>query len=180
MPSRQLSEPGPSREQLAALVDAAVRVPDHGRLTPWRLIEISGGARVDLGEALARIHRAREPHAKEAAFEKDRQRFNHAPLVLIVVARLSVPHKIPEIEQLLSAGCVALNLLLGAQALGFSAQWLTGWAAYDVEVHRVLEMGDDERIVGFVHIGTPDSVTDHPDRPESAALLTHWTARPTQ
>ncbi len=177
VPSRQLSDPGPTPKQLSDLVEAATRVPDHGRLAPWRLIGISGGQRGALGEALAAIHRARDPGANEAVFEKDRQRFNHAPVVLTVVARLTVPHKVPEIEQMLSAGCVAYNLLLGAQAMGFGAQWLTGWAAYDDEVQRLLGLQRDERIVAFVHIGSADAAVEERASFASNSLLSYWTAR---
>ena len=174
VPSKLLGEPGPSSDQMEALVTAALRVPDHGRLEPWRLICIEGPARNRLGEALARIHGEHDPAVTDSTLEKDRQRFNHAPLVLIVVARITTPHKIPAIEQMLSAGCVAYNLLLGAQALGFGAQWLTGWAAYDADVEAALGLIASERIVGFIHIGTSREVVDERTRPDTVAHLTDW------
>ena len=175
VPSRLLGEPGPDVSQLEALLSAAIRVPDHGRLTPWRLLLIRGDARARLGERLARIHAEQEPGAAPAALEKDRQRFNHAPLIVAVIARLHAGHKVPEQEQLLSAGCVAYNLLLGAQALGFGAQWLTGWAAYDARVAEDLGLGQGECIVGFVHIGTArEPAPEHP-RPTVADVVQAWT-----
>lgn len=174
VPSRQLGAPGPDPVQVRQLLDAAIRVPDHGRLSPFRLIAVEGDARTKLGHALADIHRRNDPDAPDAAIAKDRQRFEHAPLVVVVVARLQVPHKVPADEQLLSAGCVAYNLLLGAQALGFGAQWLTGWAAYDRDAAALLGLEANERIVAFVHIGTPkEPAPEHP-RPVLADLYSEW------
>ncbi len=174
VPSRLLGEPGPTPEALECIVNAALRVPDHGRLEPWRLLCISGDRRARLGELLTRVHRMRDEEASDAALEKDRQRFNHAPVVIVVVASLTLPHKVPEIEQLLSAGCVAYNLLLGAQALGFGAQWLTGWAAYDADVQQALGLGPNERIVAFVHIGTAAERIADRQRPDAASRLSEW------
>lgn len=155
VPSRQLGEPGPSAQQLEHLLAAAIRVPDHGKLMHTRLLLIRGESRAKLGAALAALHRRIEPAAPEAVFDKDRERYNFAPLIVCVIARIDEHHpKIPAQEQLLSAGCVAYNLLLGAQALGFGAQWLTGWAAYDRDAAALLGLAADERVIGFVHIGT--------------------------
>ncbi len=131
--SRQLGEPGPDSAQLNALLAAAIRVPDHGKLTPWRLLLIRGDSRLKLGAELAAIHLAHEPDAPASVIDKDRERYTFAPLIVAVIAQRRDEHhpKVPAQEQILCAGCVAYNLLLGAQALGFGAQWLTGWAAYD-------------------------------------------------
>ena len=154
-PSRQLGEPGPTPQQIERLLTAAIRVPDHGKLVPWRLLTIAGATRVALGEKLAQIHQRHEPDIAPALLTKDRERFTFAPLIVAVIARIDEHHpKIPAQEQLLSAGCVAYNLLLGAQALGFGAQWLTGWAAYDVDAATLFGLAPGERIVAFVHIGT--------------------------
>jgi nitroreductase len=171
-PSRLLGEPGPDASQIAQLLALAVRVPDHGKLTPWRFVRIAGDTRIELGKRLAALALARDPRAEPAAIEKDRQRFSSAPLVLAVIARITPGHKIPEQEQLLSAGLSAYNLLLGARAMGFGAQWLTGWAAYDVEVGSWFGLASNERIISFVHIGTTkEAVPDRP-RPEPMSLLT--------
>jgi nitroreductase len=154
---------------------AAIRVPDHGKLAPWRLVVIRGEARAKLGAALAEMHLRREPGAPPAAIEKDRTRFDHAPLIVAVVARIEADHpKVPPQEQLLSAGCVAYNLLLGAQAQGFSAQWLTGWAAYDREAASLLGLADDERIVAFVHIGTAREPAPERTRPALDSVVSEW------
>ncbi len=169
--SRLLSEPGPDPVQLQALLELAVRVPDHGRLTPWRFVRVAGAVRQALGERLVAIALTRDPQADAATLDKDRQRFTHAPLVLAVVASIVRGHKVPEREQLLSAGLAAYNLLLGAQALGFGAQWLTGWAAYDAAVGALFGLAPNESIVAFVHIGTPRESAAERARPAAASLL---------
>ena len=171
-PSRALGEPGPAPQQLDALIAAAIRVPDHGKLTPWRLLLIQGDARRKLGEALAQIHQRKEPGVAEAQLLKDRERYTFAPLIIAVIARIDDAHaKIPAQEQLLSAGCVAYNLLLGAQTLGFGAQWLTGWAAYDANAAALLGLGTGERVIAFVHIGTPREVVPERARPALADVV---------
>ena len=171
VPSRLLADPGPDEAQQRELFALAVRAPDHGKLVPWRFVRIAGDARHALGEKLVAIASARDPAAESAALEKDRMRFAHAPLVVAVVSRTTPGHKVPEQEQLLSAGAVCYNLLLAAQALGFGAQWLTAWPAYDREVARVLGLADDEKVVGFVHIGTPTDIPSERPRPDPADLV---------
>ncbi len=176
VPARQLGEPGPDAAQLERLLQAAVRVPDHGKLVPWRLLAIRGDARARLGRSLAGIHARQEPDVAPSVLDKDRERFNFAPLIVVVIARVEADHpKIPAQEQLLSAGCVAYNLLLGAQALGFGAQWLTGWAAYDDEVARLLGLGANERVVAFVHVGTAKEPAPERARPAIADVWSEWT-----
>ncbi len=175
VPSRQLGEPGPDEAQLRELLTAAIRVPDHGKLAPWRLVLIRGDARARLGAALAAMHLRHEPDAPPSVIEKDRSRFAHAPLIVAVVARIEEDHpKIPAQEQLLSAGLVAYNLLLGAQSLGFGAQWLTGWAAYDREAAALLGLAANERIVAFVHIGSAREPAPERTRPALEPLLSEW------
>ena len=176
VPARQLGEPGPDAGQLDALLRAAVRVPDHGKLTPWRFVLVRGDARQRLGEQFAAIHQRIEPAVPPAVLEKDRERFNFAPLVITVIARLDEHHpKVPGQEQLLSAGCVAYNLLLGAQELGFAAQWLTGWAAYDAHTATLLGLQAGERVIGFIHIGTVKEPAPERNRPDVATLVSEWT-----
>ena len=175
VPSRQLGEPGPDPAQLEALLSTAIRVPDHGKLSPWRLLLIRGEARARFGARLAEIHAAQDPSASEAVLAKDRERYNCAPVIAAVIARIVSGHKIPEQEQLLSAGCVAYNLLLGAQALGFGAQWLTGWAAYDARVAGLLGLGEGERVIGFVHVGTAAEPGVERQRVALTDVLGEWT-----
>jgi nitroreductase len=166
MPARQLGEPGPSPQQLDDLLSAALRVPDHGKLMPWRMLVIRGEAKTQLGERLALLHQKIEPGIADSQLLKDRERYTFAPLVIAVIARIDEHHhKVPAQEQLLSAGCVAYNVLLGAQALGFAAQWLTGWAAYDPEAASLLGLSENERIIAFVHIGTAKESAPERTRP---------------
>jgi nitroreductase len=171
VPSRLLSEPGPSPEQLYRLLSAAVRVPDHGKLTPWRFLKIEGDTRLRLGTKLAERSRERDPNAPEAAVEKDRLRFSFAPVIVAVIARVTPEHKVPEIEQLLSGGAVCFALLQAAQAEGFGAQWLTGWPAYDPVIKHLLGVTENERVLGFIHIGTAREPAPERVRPDPNDLL---------
>jgi nitroreductase len=170
--SRALAEPGPDPLQLAAMLACAVHVPDHGKLAPWRFLLIRGPARASLGELLASRSLERFPGAAPASVEKDRMRFRHAPLVVAVIARITPDHKVPEQEQLLSGGAACLSLLQAADALGFGAQWLTGWPAYDEVVLSRLGVGASERVLGFIHIGTATLPAEERERPDPAALTT--------
>jgi nitroreductase len=177
LPARQLAEPGPSPEQLERLLSAAIRVPDHGKLVPFRLLLIRGEDRVRLGQRLAEIHRSVEPDVAESALTKDRERYTFAPVIVAVIARIDAQHaKIPQQEQLLSAGCVAHNLLLGAHALGFAAQWLTGWAAYDADAAALFGLAPQERVIAFVHIGSAREEAPERTRPALADILSDWHA----
>jgi nitroreductase len=174
-PALQLGEPGPTAEQLDRLLSAAVRVPDHGKLTPWRLLLVRDDARLKLGEALAKLHAEVDPDVAPAKLEKDRARLAASPLMIVVIAVVDEHHKkVPAQEQILSAGCVAYSLLIGAQALGLSGQWLTGWAAYEPKARALFGLKDDERIVGFMHIGTPRERAPERTRPLLADVVGEW------
>ncbi|MCD0260223.1 nitroreductase [Xanthomonas melonis] len=175
VPSKQLGEPGPDEDTLLRMLASAVRVPDHGKLVPFRFLRIGGDARHALGDFLAERTQAADPLAPAAAVEKDRNRFNDAPVAIAVIATLQPDHKVPEQEQLLTAGCVCFALLQAAQAHGFGAQWLTGWMAYDPAVSGYLGLQEHERIVGFIHIGTPRMHVPERERPDPRALLRDWT-----
>lgn len=174
VPSRLLAAPGPDDHQLTAMLTEAVRVPDHGKLVPWRFLRIAGDARLALGDLLAARARERDPAAPDAVVEKDRQRFSWAPVIVAVIGRPVAGHKVPVQEQLLSGGAVCFALLQAAQALGFGAQWLTGWAAYDREITARLGLADGELVLGFVHIGTATDVAPERLRPDPKALLSDW------
>ena len=173
VPSKQLGEPGPDHATLLRMLASAVRVPDHGKLVPFRFIRLQGEARHALGDLLAARTLHLQPDAADAVVEKDRARFSHAPVIVTVVARLTPGHKVPEQEQLLTAGSVCFALLQAAQALGFGAQWLTGWMAYDAAVTATLGLSADERIAGFIHIGSRrDAPPPDRPRPDIAAKTT--------
>ena len=173
-PSRQLGEPGPDAASLRTLLAAAIRVPDHGKLVPFRLIALRGEAKLKFGRLLAERAIRRDPALPESKREKERQRYTFAPLVMVVVARIDRESGIPEIEQKLCAGNVAYNILQAAYALGYGAQWLTGWAAYDAEAATLLGLAKHECVIGFVHVGTPQTDIPDRDRPALDDLLTEW------
>jgi len=175
VPAAQLQPPGPTPDQLREIVATAIRVPDHGKLTPWRLITFTGGTGARYGEALAALHARVEPGVPDKALAKDRDRFAHSPVVLAVVARIDKHHpKIPAQEQLLSAGCLAFNLLLSAQAAGFGAQWLTGWSCYDREAAKLLGLADNERAIAYIHIGSRGAEPPERKRPDVDQVLGGW------
>lgn len=175
VPSRLLAAPGPDAGQLETLLSAALRVPDHGKLTPWRFLRIHGEARRALGERLAARALALDPAAPAAVLDKERERFDFAPLIIAVIASPVEGHKVPVIEQLLSGGAVCFALLQAAQGLGFGAQWLTGWAAYDRVILDGLGLAAHEQLLGFIHIGTPQGEVPERLRPALETKLTDWT-----
>lgn len=175
VPAAQLQPPGPTSQELREIVATAIRVPDHGKLTPWRLVAFTGDAGTRYGEALAALHVRVDPGVPAAKVAKDRDRFAHSPVVLAVVARIDEHHpKIPAQEQLLSAGCVAFNLLLAAQAAGFAAQWLTGWSCYDRDAAKLLALADNERAIAYVHIGSRGEEPPERNRPDIDQVLGAW------
>jgi nitroreductase len=169
-----LTAPGPDDAQLADLLRLAARVPDHGKLAPWRFIVYRGEARAAAGRLLAEIHARREPGIAEPFLDADRGRLAQAPLVVGVVSRAAPHVKIPEWEQELSAGAAAMNLVLAAFAKGFAAQWLTGWFVYDEEAGQALGLKPGERFAGLIHIGTPDTPPVERPRPPLSDLVTVW------
>ncbi|MBB4039984.1 nitroreductase [Microvirga flocculans] len=174
VPPRWLGEPGPSEQEIETLLKVASRVPDHGKLAPWRFILIQGEARQRLGEVLAKAFQADNPDAGSEKVAAERERFSSAPLVVAVVSRV-VPHvKIPDWEQVLSAGAACMNLLNGATALGYGASWLTGWAAFDRRVLDALGLEPGERIAGFVHIGSAKETPTDRDRPRLDDIVTRF------
>ena len=169
-----LAPPAPSEAELTEILTVASRVPDHGKLTPWRFIVFRGDAGMKASAALARLYEARNPGADPKKLEEERKRLAQAPLVVAVVSRAAPHEKIPEFEQLLSAGNAAMSVVLAAHALGYAAQWTTGWIAYDADAGHILGLKLEERFVGFVHIGTSTAPpTDRP-RPALADIVSEW------
>lgn len=169
-----LAEPAPQGEELQTLLTIATRVPDHGKLAPWRLVLFTGDARAAAGEKLAEIARRKRPELDEAGLDIERRQFLPAPLVIGVISTAKPHVKIPEFEQLLSAGNVAFNLIHGAYALGYAATWITRWYSFDAEAAAVLGAKEGERFVGFVHIGTPTTVIEDRPRPDLTEIVTYW------
>lgn len=167
-----LTEPGPSAEELDTLLLIASRVPDHGRLAPWRFLVLEGEGRARAGEAIARAFRSDEPGAPEDRVLFERNRLARAPLVVAVVSRARAHVKIPDWEQVLSAGAVCMNLVVAANAMGYGTSWLTEWYASDRRVLDALGLDPQERIAAFIHIGTPKEPPVERPRPVLADLVT--------
>lgn len=177
VPAAQLQPPGPTADELHTIVQTAIRVPDHGKLVPWRLIAFTGDAGRSFGEALAALHVEVDPDVAPAKLAKDRERFAHSPAVLAVIARIDDAHpKVPAQEQLLSAGCLAFNLLLAAQAEGFGAQLLTGWSCYEPRAAQLLHLAANERTIAYIHIGSRGAEPPERNRPAVADVLSAWQA----
>ena len=171
VPPPLLAEPGPTPAQVDDLLAVAARVPDHGKLAPWRFIVFEGEGRDRAGVALAAIVAADQPDAGEKRLELERRRFSQAPVVVAVVSRAAPHAKIPEWEQILSAGAVSMALTTAAVAMGFSTTWLTEWYAYDTRAKAALGLAETENIAGFIHIGTASSVPEDRVRPVMADIV---------
>jgi nitroreductase len=172
VPPLLLKEPGPSAEQVTTLLTAASRVPDHGKLAPWRFILVEGEHRAAFADALEQAA-LREAGADPQRLADEKRRYE-APLLIVVVSCAGPHEKIPEWEQVLSAGAVCMNLLMAAHAQGFAGSWITGRPAYEDGARPVLGLADGEKVAGFVFIGTPDvTPTDRP-RPDLEQIVTRW------
>jgi nitroreductase len=174
IPAQFLSEPAPSEAERNEILTIASRVPDHGKLVPWRFILFREGAGQKASEALARLFVEKNPDADSKQIEEEKKRLAQAPLVVAVVSRAAPHVKIPEFEQLLSAGNAAMNVVLAAQALGYAAHWTTGWIAYDQDAGRILGLMPGERFVAFIHIGTPTAPPVDRPRPALTDVVTDW------
>ncbi|HUI14785.1 MAG TPA: nitroreductase [Xanthobacteraceae bacterium] len=172
----ELAGPAPSAAEVEKLLTVASRVPDHGKLTPWRFIVFEGEARKAAGDVIVDAFRAKYPDAKPEHIEAERKRFTRAPLVIAVVSRAAPHVKIPEWEQVLSAGAAVMNLVLAAHALGYGANWITEWYAYDRNALDALGLAPHERIAGFVHIGRPPGAPEDRPRPPLDEIATRFSA----
>jgi nitroreductase len=168
----ELSGPPPTAAERDALLTVASRVPDHGKLVPWRFVVFEGDARLHAGDAIAEAFLSDHPDATAEQIEFEKRRLARAPLVVAVVSRAAPHIKIPEWEQVLSAGAAAMNLVLAAHALGFAANWITEWYAYDRRVCAALRLADHEKIAGFIHIGRPAHPPEDRPRPALADIVT--------
>lgn len=175
-PAMTMVEPAPEGEGLRTILQAASRVPDHGKLVPWRFILIRGEAREALGRNLVPLAEAREGELSQERRDQELTRFTRAPLVVAVVSRAAVHPKIPVWEQQLCVGAVCMNLVMAANASGFAAQWLTEWMAFDDDVSSLLGLAEAERIAGFIHLGTPSQQPTERPRPDLDDLISEWSA----
>lgn len=170
----ELAGPGLSAAEIDTLLTIASRVPDHGKLVPWRFIVFDGDARLAAGQAIATTFRARYPDSTPEQVEFEGRRLARAPLVIAVVSRAAPHVKIPEWEQVLSAGAAAMSLVFAAHALGFAANWITEWYAYDRAVLDALGLAPHEKIAGFIHIGRHAEPAEDRARPALSEIVTRY------
>lgn len=173
-PVLSMKGPGPDDDQIRELLTIAARTPDHGKLAPWRFIVFTGQARQRAGAIIAAEYARRNPGAEAQQLEIESKRFMHAPLVIGVVSCAGAHPKIPEWEQVLSAGASCMNLVIAACAMGFSACWLTQWYAYDESVRAAFGLKPGERVAGFVHIGRREGAVEDRPRPALDDIVTHF------
>jgi nitroreductase len=151
--AKTYGDTAPTKDHLAAVLQAAVRAPDHGRLRPWRFMLIEGNQRRKFGDLLAASAARRVPGLSAGDLQRERDKAQRAPLVIVVACRVVQGTKVPAIEQVLAAGAAAQNILLALHALGYAAAWKTGEAAYDPEVKKALGFAADDHLVGFIYTG---------------------------
>lgn len=173
---KAMKEPGPTPAQLAEILDCAVRVPDHGKLTPWRFVLFEGEARAAFGAVLRQRWSALNPTHGADSLDFVSRLFLRAPTVLVVVSKAAPHPKIPEWEQVMSAAAVCQNILLAATALGVGCQWNTDWIAYDREVMAAMGLQPHEKIAGVIYLGTPSADLEDRPRPDAQSLVTRWSA----
>ncbi len=174
VPIQELRAPAPDDAEIATMIAAASRVPDHGRLAPWRFILYRGAARVEIGEKLAALAEEREGPLPENRRNQELARFSRAPLVVGVVSSPKDNPKIPQWEMLLSGGMAALNLMIAANALGYGTNMITNWYSDVPEGRAILGLAPHERVVGFVHIGTYEGTAAERPRPDPATLYADY------
>lgn len=174
--AKSMTAPGPDPRELELILRAAARVPDHGKLVPWRFIVFEGNARARFGEVLASCVVADDPGASDERLRSERQRFLRAPVVVAVVSRVREAIPIPEWEQILSAGAACQTITIAAHATGYVANWITEWCAYHPCIRDHLGLKSGERIAGFIYIGTPAAPIEERKRPDAESLVTRYPA----
>jgi nitroreductase len=173
--AKAMTGPGPNSTQLRQILTAAARVPDHGKLFPWRFIVIEGDARTRFGAMLADALKESEPTAAtEERLAMERGRFERAPVVVAVVSRVREQIPIPVWEQQLSAGAVCQTMLLAATSLGFVANWITEWCAYNALVLERLGLKPGERIAGYIYIGHAAASLEERVRPDMDKIVSYY------
>ncbi|MFM9977272.1 MAG: nitroreductase [Sphingomonadaceae bacterium] len=170
---RDMIAPGPSAIALRTILEAAMRVPDHGKLAPWRFIVIGADQRARLATLLTETYRAEKPEAGRVEIEALEAFAHQAPTLVVAMSVPVAESKIPVWEQKLSVGAAIMNLLLAAHAMGFVGSWLTGWAAYSETVAHTLG-GAGARIAGFIFIGSPGRPLEERPRPDYDTVVQHW------
>jgi nitroreductase len=176
-----MAEPGPSAEELTLILTAAARVPDHKKLVPWRFILFEGAARAAFGNTLSDVFAQEFPElAQSERLALERSRFMRAPLVAGVVSRTTDNPAAPEWEQILSAGAACQNFVIAANGLGYRTAWITEWYAYSAGIRSALGLMPNERMAGFIYVGSARDTPPDRDRPKLADIVSDWnSASPT-
>ncbi len=173
-PIGELGLPGPDEADIQTMLQIASRVPDHGKLAPWRFVLYRGEVRHRIGEMIADLAEKEQGELSEVLRQKERERFSRAPLVIGVINTPRAHPKIPDWEKYLSGAAAAMNLLLAANALGYGANWITNWYSDLPEGRRILGLAPDERVVGFVHIGSFTGEISERRRPDLGNLISEY------
>ncbi len=172
---RTMEGPGPDDAALKKILEAGMRVPDHGRLTPWRFLVIRGDARKTLGDRIGEIYRAKTPDAIDEQVEIERERLMRASIVVAVVSKVAKEHKIPVWEQVLSSGAACQNILIAALSMGYAAMWVTEWYSYNADFKAALGLAPDDQIAGFVYLGSEGGPVEERARPSYDDIVSEWT-----
>jgi len=173
-PIPELKEPAPSDAEIATIITAASRVPDHGRLAPWRFIIYRGEVRAKIGEGLLELAEKREGPLPEGRRQQELARFSRAPLVIGVISSPKENPKIPQWEMFVSGGMAAMNLIIAVNALGYGTNMITNWYSDTEEGRALLGLAPHERVVGFVHIGTHEGAIVERPRPDVSSLYAEY------
>lgn len=172
IPAFQMREPGPSTAEIEEILRLASRVPDHGKIAPWRFIVYRGEERARIGAELLKLRLSFEPGLSDEIIEVEKTRFTRAPVVVAIISTAAPHVKVPEWEQVMSAGALAMNTLISANALGYVSNWLTEWFAFDERAYPLLGIKAGEKVAGFIHIGSSDVPAVERPRPELRDTVT--------
>lgn len=174
IPADELFDPAPTQHDLEQILQAAMSAPDHGGLSPFRFLIIQGEARLELAKVFERAVRLRNPEVDTATVLKQKNKPLRSPVIIVVIATITDNPNIPQIEQLLCAGCAAQHIQLACANLGYGSIWLTGDNCYDLTVYEALGLDINERIIGFIYVGTSKGLTEKKDRADAASITRFW------
>lgn len=172
--AKSMTGPGPNRDELTEILETAVRLPDHGKLAPWRFVVFEGEARAKIGVSFAAAWQGKYPDHGAEMLDFQRGLFMRAPVIVTVVSTAKPHAKIPVWEQQMSAGALCFNLELAAMAKGFDVQWQSDWIAYDEAAKSAMGIAAEENVAGIIYIGKTSAPLEDRPRPDAAAITTYW------
>ncbi len=172
--AKRLTEPCPSDAEIQQILEIGCRTPDHGKMVPYYFITFKGDSRAKIGEHLRAAYEAENPDTPKAKLDLEATRFERAPLVIAVISRIR-EGKHPQWEQILTAGAVCMNICHATHGLGYAANWLTEWYAYNDVFRKALRLEDNrDNIAGFIYVGTPSEQPEDRERPDINAISNEW------